>query len=113
MDEICQAEHIPCQYAYKILKKLQRAAFLQITHGRGGGYQLIKPLHTFTLYDVITAVDENLFLFECLRDDKFCPFKAAEKPCAIHQEFERTQKQLVEELQRKPMSKVLAGSLPV
>ena len=107
MEEICAAECIPGQYAYKILKKLQRAAFLRIIRGRDGGYQLLKPLQAFTLYDVITAVDENLFLFECLRDDSTCPFKTHERPCAIHKEFERTQKRLIDELRLKTMNEVL------
>ena len=107
MEEICSTEHIPGQYAYKILKKLQQAEFLRITLGRGGGYQLIKPLQDFTMYDVIIAVDDNLFIFECLRDDAVCPFKTLEQPCTIHNEFERIHNRLIDELRLKTMNEVL------
>jgi len=112
--EICEAERIPGQYAYKILKKLERAGFLRILRGCGGGYELVKPLNTFTLYDVITAIEDKIFIFECLRDDKFCPFKIAQQPCAVHNEYERIQKMLADELRGKTMDEVLsqAGGPP-
>ena len=108
MKDICDLEHIPGQYAYRIIKKLERTAFLRVIHGRGGGYQLEKSLDSFTLYDVIIAIDENLFVFECLRNDKFCPFKTAKQPCAVHEEFKRIQNRLIDEMRQKPMSVVLA-----
>ena len=108
VEEISDAEHIPHQYAYKILKKLERVGFVQSLRGRDGGYQLAKPLYTFTLYDVVSAVDENLFLFECLRGSKLCPLNNLEKPCAVHLEFERIQELLVSEMRSKTMDEVLS-----
>jgi Rrf2 family protein len=108
MDQICQSEYIPGQYAYKILKKLERAAFLEIIRGRDGGYRLSRPLDTFTFHDIIMAIDDNLFVFECLRGDKGCPFKNAQRPCTVHKELERIQRQMIEELQKKTMSEVLS-----
>jgi len=114
MGEICEAELIPNQYAYKILKKLARGGFLRIARGRDGGYQLVKPLDSFTLYDVITTVDDNLFLNECLKKDNFCPFKVSEEPCIVHQEFNRIQNQLINELRRNTIHDLISqiGSSP-
>jgi len=106
---ICDAEQIPHQYAYKILKKLERAGLVQSYKGRDGGYRLARRIDSFTIYDVASAVDENLFLFECLREDKRCHFKTSENPCAVHQEFERIQKVLVDEMHRKYLSDILGG----
>jgi len=105
---ICDLEHIPHMYAYKILKKLQNAGLVQNKLGPGGGYHLIRPLNSFTLYDVISAVDDNLFLFECLRDDKQCPNNGKDTQCNVHKELVRLQNSLVSEMKSKTMEAVLS-----
>jgi len=105
--EICDSQFIPGQYAYKIIKKLDKAGFVQSVRGRDGGYLLSKPLDSFSLYDVIIAVDENLFIFECLRKDKFCAFKDDEQPCEVHLEFERLQFRLIDDIKLKTLQEIL------
>ena len=107
-EEICEAETIPGQFAYKILKKLERSGWLMSSRGRDGGYWLVKPLETMSVYDVVSVIDENLFITECLRDDKPCRNNPAENPCSLHKELERIQKVLVEELKKNKLCKVLA-----
>jgi len=99
-DEICAAEHIPGQFAYKILKKLERAGFIMSSRGREGGYWLVKSIDDVTIYDIVSAIDENLFINECLRDDRPCKRNPPEEPCAVHKEFERIQSTLVTELKK-------------
>ena len=104
---ICDMEHIPHKYAYKILKKLQKAGFVQNKLGPSGGYFLLKPLDSFTMYDVVSAVDENLFLFECLKNEKLCPLNNEDAPCKVHTEFIRIQNVLVSEMKAKNMRECL------
>jgi len=104
--KICDSEYIPEKYAYKILKKLENAGFVQSIRGRDGGYYLNKPLDTFTLYDIAHAVDENLSVFECLREGAACPHKSQDAPCTVHLEFERIQHMLISEMQSKTMHEV-------
>ena len=105
--EICVSQHIPGQYAYKIIKKLEHGGFVQSMRGRDGGYLLSKTLNSFTLYDVIMAIDENLFIFECLREDKFCTFKNSNQPCEVHLEFDRLQKGLIADIKLKTLDEIL------
>jgi len=105
--EVYESEHIPGQYTYRIIKKLERAGILQSVRGRYGGYLLRKPLSAFTLYDVIVAVDDNLYIKDCLRKGGSCPFKNVKHPCTIHMEFKRLQKLLVGEMRKKTMKDVL------
>jgi len=106
-EEICAAEGIPGQFAYKILKKLERAGFLQSSRGRDGGYWLVKPLHTFTIFDIVSSVDELLFINECLRDDRPCVRNHPDEPCSVHRELERIQNVLVKELSAKTILEVV------
>jgi len=108
VEAICDIEHIPDQYAYKILKKMERAGIVQSSRGRNGGYQLVKSPHAFTLHDVISAVDDNLFVFECLREDNSCLHNDPKRPCVVHLEFERLQKLLVNEMRKKTMKEILS-----
>ena len=108
VQDICKAENIPGQYAYKILKKLENTGFLESTRGRKGGYRLIKPLNTFNLYDIIMAMDENMFINACLRKDRPCVRNTSDEPCAVHNEFERVQKILIEELKLKTITEIVS-----
>jgi len=104
---ICDQEHIPHMYAYKIIKKLQNAGLVQNKRGPSGGYILIKPLDTFTMYDVAIAIDGNMFIFECLRSDKQCPNNSKTTPCSVHAEFIRLQGNLVSQMRAKSMAEIL------
>ena len=106
-DEICAAETIPGQFAYKILKKLERAGWLMSSRGREGGYWLVKPLESMSIYDVVSAIDENLFINECLRVKGSCTRNRAGKQCELHKELDRVQQKLVEELKINNLGTIL------
>ncbi|MCL2588544.1 MAG: Rrf2 family transcriptional regulator [Oscillospiraceae bacterium] len=111
--EICKIEDIPFQYTYKISKKLEHAGLLRSLRGRGGGYQLAKSLDTFTLFDIVIAIDERLFLNECLDKNKPCPRHTGDDPCAVHLELERLQNLLIAELQSKTIQEVMSQEIEV
>jgi len=104
---ICEQEHIPHKYAYKILKKLQNAGFVQNKLGPAGGYFLVKPFNSFTIYDVIHAVDDRVLLFGCLRGESQCSLNVGDKACAIHHELARFQELLISEMKAKTMEEIL------
>ena len=104
---ICDLEHIPHKYAYKILKKLQNASLVKNKLGPSGGYILAQALDSFTMFDVVSAADENLFLFECLKDGNQCPNNSENTPCSVHVEFMRIQNVLVSEMKSKNMKECL------
>jgi len=105
---ITKEENIPHRFAYKIIKKLEQAGYVNSVRGRSGGYYLAKPLNTFNLIDVVTAVDANRYINECLRPGADCELK--EKPgriCAVHIELARIQEVLTSEFCAKTMAEVL------
>ena len=104
--EICNAEHIPQKFAYKILKKLQIAGLVKNKRGPEGGYVLDKSLDAFTMYDIITAIDERLFLIECMREGTECP-NNKNTPCAVHHEVGRYQQILINEMKSKTIKELL------
>ena len=99
VEAIADEQHIPQKYAYKIIKKLDLAGYVQSVRGRGGGYLLLKPLASFNLADVLTTIDAKRYINECLQKDSTCPFKTnPDKPCTVHNELVRLQEMVVSEL---------------
>ena len=108
VENIANEEQIPQKYAYKIVKKLERGDLVQSIRGRSGGYLLAKTLDSFTLLDVIAAVDSTRYVNECLQPAYECIFRDhPERPCYVHFELVRIQSHLGDELSSKSMAEVL------
>jgi len=98
---ICDIEYVPHQYAYKILKKLQKAGFVQNKLGPNGGYIRVMPLEAISVYDVVHAVDKSLILTGCLHGNTECQHNIGGTPCKIHAEFNRLQSLLITEMKSR------------
>jgi Rrf2 family protein len=106
--DICNHEQIPHQYAYKILKKLEKSGIVKSYRGIDGGYALTGDPGVLTLFDVIIAVDEALLLSECLGHGTDCPMKGyGESRCKVHGEFARIQAEIVDHLKEKPLAEII------
>ena len=92
--EICQAEEIPKAFAYKILRELEMAGLVKSERGNQGGYYLNRPLSELTLYDVVNITEDDLAILHCM-------------PCKVHQEIERIQNILIDELKKKTIEEIL------
>lgn len=107
IQQICDRECIPKQFAYKILKKLDHAGLVQIRRGSGGGCMLGRNLGDITLYDVIRATDEEFFLTHCLQSGFNCEYLTRSSNCTIHRELSRVQGILEQELKIHTMAELL------
>lgn len=105
---IATEQHIPKKYAYKIVKKLERGNYIYSIRGRGGGYRLLKPLNTFTLVDIVAAIDPTRYVNECLRDESLCAFKHDPNgKCLVHLELAKLQDLVISALNAKTMDQIL------
>ena len=64
---------ISFELAAKLLQKLSAAKLVKSVMGKEGGFELAKNPAKIKLYDVITAVQGNLYLNRCLSDPASCP----------------------------------------
>ncbi len=103
--EICQAEEIPKAFAYKILRELEMADLVKSERGNQGGYYLNRPLSELTLYDVVNITEDDLAILHCMKED--CNRNPDSMPCKVHQEIERIQKILIDELKKKTIEEIL------
>ena len=103
--EICQAEEIPKAFAYKILRELEMAGLVKSERGNQGGYYLNRPLSELTLYDVVNITEDDLAILHCMKEE--CNRNPDSMPCKVHQEIERIQNILIDELKKKTIEEVL------
>lgn len=106
--EICEKESITAPFAYKILKKLQKAKIVKGYRGVHGGYSMYKNLEEITLFDVYSAIDPELFIIECLNQKYACVRNGQDGiSCRVHCELREIQEELWKLLKRKPLKALL------
>ena len=103
--EICQREDIPRAFAYKILRELEMADLVNSERGNQGGYYLNKSLDKLTLYDIVSITEGDLAILHCMKED--CVRNPESMPCKIHQEIERIQTILIDEMKRKTIEEIM------
>ena len=105
--EAAERELVPQSFAYKILKKLAKAGFIEITRGADGGCRLLKPLKEITLYDLMTAMDENCSLSACMDPGFTCSWRETHGGCTVHCHLARIQETLDAELKNHTLESIL------
>lgn len=103
--EICQKEDIPKAFAYKILRELEMAGLVKSERGNQGGYYLNRKMEELTLYDVVSITEDDLAILHCMKEE--CERNTSDMPCKVHQEIERIQEILIEELKKKSIADIL------
>lgn len=107
--DLCEREAIPKQFAYKILKKLERAGLVQITRGVDGGCQLIADLKNVSMYDLIEIVESKKLVGSCLNPEYQCSLHQAHtSKCTIHKHLLQIQDVVDLELRRHSLHKILS-----
>ena len=110
VNEICEMESITAPFAYKILKKLQKAGIVKGYRGVHGGYAMNKSMTELTLFDVYSAIDPDLFIIECMASGYECPVdgRGDHLPCYMHRELCEIQQGVWKMLKRKNLHEVFA-----
>ena len=105
LKDICDEEQIPEAFAYKIAKKLSRSGLVVIKRGAFGGYILGRDLHTFTLKDIVEAIEPDQPIRACVNAP--CPLNAREGGCRVHCEVLRLQAEVDRMMSEKDMFEIL------
>ena len=108
VNEICEKEAITAPFAYKILKKLQKARIVRGYRGVHGGYSLNRNLSELTLMDVYSAIDPDMTLIECLNPGFECVRNGqGDCSCKIYHELGEIQCELYALLRRKSLQTLI------
>lgn len=97
---ISEKENIPNAVLMKVLRVLRQNNIVTSSRGRGdksGGYSLSIPPKELTLLDIITALEGDIFINECVQENSDCCFR---NNCKVSKEFHRINEVLKTELSR-------------
>lgn len=107
VNDICEKEDITAPFAYKILKKLQKAEIVRGYRGVHGGYSMKKELGGVTLLEIYRAIDPDLFIIECMSPKFECRRNGSDgDACKVHSELARIQQKLMELLSEKTLQEI-------
>ena len=111
VNDICEREEITAPFAYKILKKLQKAKIVRGYRGVHGGYSLKKSVSEITLLDVYLAIDPGMYIIECMNPKKkCCRDEKLDGGCEVHKELLRIQERLQDMLSERSLQEILGES---
>lgn len=111
IEEISRAEAAPKPFAYKIIKKLQKADWIDIARGVEGGCKLKVDLHQVTLYDLTTLVGPGGAISPCLDEGYVCTRTAVcEEPCRIRIGLSGVQRSMDELLKKHTLAELIFGT---
>lgn len=111
VNDICEREEITAPFAYKILKKLQKAKIVRGYRGVHGGYSLKKSVSEITLLDVYLAIDPGMYIIECMNPKKkCCRDEKLDGGCEVHQELLRIHERLQDMLSERSLQEILGES---
>ncbi len=110
--QLAQSEQIPHQFAYKILKKLQKGGIIRILRGADGGCILAAELDQLTLYQLIQVMDQDAVVSVCMKPGYLCHWRKAhgDAVCHAHVYLASLQQKLNQELAAHSLQKVLFGN---
>lgn len=108
---LAEHEQIPQQFAYKILKKLEKAGFVRIVRGAGGGFVLAAELRCVTLYRLILAMEREALLTACTRPGYQCQWRESHggAVCQAHVQLAAIQQKIDRELDSHSLQEILFG----
>ena len=106
IEPIAEKEEVSLTMAHKICRVLKKGGIIDSKSGIKGGYYLNKPLDELTLFDVYGAMNEVTEINKCLKDKDLCPF-ARSGICKVHEELNRIQSVVYDELRRKTLSEIV------
>lgn len=110
VSKICESESIPNQFAYKILKKLEKADLVESFRGVNGGYRMTRDACDLTLFDVLYAMDSKFLVIQCIDDEFFCANRKKDgHVCHVNAEMQRLQGLFETEMKSKSLQVLFEG----
>ena len=93
--DIAEAYGIPPQLLAKILQRLTKMGLLCSHAGMNGGYALSRPPEEISAFDVIRAIDGELFITSCESGTKSCDLTDS---CTIREPLRKVNESISEVL---------------
>lgn len=101
--DIAEARDIPEPFLNKTIRDLARAGFVETRRGKMGGVRMNKQGGSFTMVDVIEAIEGPLAINPCLREGYSCINKSS---CTVRQFLQESQSRFVDHLKSRTFAEL-------
>ena len=91
--EVADAMSIPLSNLRKIIRLLKKAKLIETHQGKNGGILLRRHSNEITLKDIMVAMEEDIHINRCVKEDHFCNRDAVGK-CPVHKLFDDLQRRI-------------------
>lgn len=108
---MAEREALPHKFAYKILKKLERAKMVKMIRGVNGGCRLDCDLKEVTLYDLFNAVGTCPNISACITENYVCEWCDLNGPCRINTQLGKVQEVIDAELRTRSLHWIVFGDI--
>ncbi len=98
--EIAKKLKIPQHFLGKIMQSLSAMGLLQSQKGLFGGFGLAKSAKQIFIYDIVEAIDGDVYRRECVLGFPNCSEKS---PCPVHDEWKDLRNGIVEMIKKKSL----------
>ncbi len=75
MKDVSKRQKISFKYLWLVIHPLISRGLIESIRGAGGGYRLAKKPSEITVYDIITAVEGDLYFVDCVSEKYRCNMK--------------------------------------
>lgn len=94
-EAIAKSQNIPATFLSKIARQLAQAGLVRAYPGLGGGLELNRPAHEFTLLEALEALEGPVAIARCTIHPEECPRSGY---CPVHQVWKGVERDLVDRL---------------
>ncbi|GAB7140445.1 iron-responsive transcriptional regulator RirA [Deferribacterales bacterium RsTz2092] len=102
--DMAKISGVPDSFLGKIMQTLAKAGILSSVRGKNGGFKLGRKSDKISIYDVITSIEGDITLSDCLSDDTLCQNRDF---CKIHDVWNDLQDSFIKRLKRTKISSLL------
>ncbi len=107
LSQVCEQQMVPSSFAYKIIRKLEKAGYLTVSRGTGGGCTLTADLQALTLFDLLGAMGEDCRINACIDPAFDCSWRNRYGACPTNHCLCEIQRTINAELQRHTLHQLL------
>lgn len=105
LNEIAKRQDISEKYLWQIVTHLKAAGFVSSVSGKRGGFSLAKPPDQISLKDILTTLEGNCVLVDCVHDSTACKRSAT---CIAREMWTETSDQIADVLTSVKLSDLVA-----
>ena len=110
LSTIASCQEISRKYLQQLMSLLRRAGLVRVVKGNKGGFLLAKPADQISICDILTAVEGELEIVECVGTNGYCD--RMEK-CEARNIWGEASRHMIEYLQSQSLAAVAKKEMTV